>query len=221
MVDERLRQINAAGRARHDPAHWFSFDAAFVEAEHPRKDNGEFGKGSGSTKPASAKPKLTPTEKSYISSYTGDLFLEVNKALRKGKDAGPSVKHIDAAIQKQTLPAGTKLYRGMTKEAAVQFLGGHDIKAGMEIADKAFISTSKSSANFGYGSFGGVQFEIETGEGQHGLDVAALTRNPSEQEVLLPRNTKLRVKSIVAPKKLGDPILIRVSTHPPSAESKE
>lgn len=180
--------------------------AEFKEGDHPRAADGKFGSGGGSSS-----PKLTPTEKTYISSYTGDDFLETNKKLRNGEPGDGSIKHIDAAINKATLPAGTKLYRGMDKEAAIKFLGTRDIRAGMEISDKAFMSTSRRRTN-GYGSFGGVMFEIETGEGQHGLDVAGLTRNPSEEEVLLPRNTKFRVSSIVAPKKVGDPIRIKVST---------
>lgn len=182
--------------------------ADFNEADHPRASDGKFGSGGG----GGSAPKLTPTQKSYISSYTGDDFLETNKALRDGKSGGPSVKHIDEAIAKSTVPAGTRLYRGMDREAAKKFIGGRDIKAGMEISDKAFMSTSKSKANFGYGGFGGVQFEIDVGDDQHGLDVSALTRNPSEQEVLLPRDTKMRVQSIVPPKNVGDPVIIRVST---------
>lgn len=182
----------------------------FNEADHPRAADGKFGSGGGSS---SGSTKLTPTEKTHISSYTGDEFHKTNSGLRKGSEPSASVKSIDAAIAKSTLPAGTKLYRGMSRDAAKTMFPGGQINKGDVISDKAFLSTSrdKGLASFAYG-LGGVVFEIETTEDQPGLDVAGLTRNPQEKEVLLPRNTKLKVSSIVPPKNPGEPVVIRVTT---------
>jgi len=186
-------------------------DAAFSEADHPRDEDGKFTEGSGSRPTSSV--KLTPTQKTYISSYTGDDFYETNKELREGKSGRSNVKHIDEAIDKSTLQPGTKLYRGMSREAAKKMIGGAQVNKGDIISDKAFMSAGKEKdfiSSF-YG-LGGVVLEITTSEGQKGLDVSEFTRNKQEGEVLLPRNTKMRVSSIVAPKKVGDPVLIKVET---------
>ena len=101
-----------------------SGDAAFDawnENDHPRASNGEFGTGGGANK--SAKVKLTPKEKTYISSYTGDDFLKTNEGLREGKQPSEAVKSIDSAIDKSTLSEGTKLYRGISREGAKKLFG--------------------------------------------------------------------------------------------------
>lgn len=90
------------------------------EGDHPRASDGKFGSGGGS----GSKPKLTSREKSYVENYTGDAFYETNKRLRNGESGGESVKEIDAAIAKSTLPAGTKLYRMMDRAAAIKLFGG-------------------------------------------------------------------------------------------------
>lgn len=43
MVDERLKQMNAAGRARHEGKPQAAFDAGWDESKHERASNGEFG----------------------------------------------------------------------------------------------------------------------------------------------------------------------------------
>lgn len=187
----------------------FSFNDEWNESQHPRKDNGEFGEGSGSD--GSSKHSLTANEKTALSSYSGDDFLRINAELRKGDASDPSVKRIDQAIAKSSLHDGTVLYRGMNREAAKQLFPNGEIKAGSTISDKAFVSTSRSEDIGRMLSGGGVMLKIESGKGAKGLDMDQFSRNKHEKEVLLPRDSKMIVRGVIPPKKPGDPVIVRVS----------
>lgn len=163
-------------------------------------------------RPASSQSaKLTANEKSALSSYSGDDFLRINSDLRSGKSGDPTVSRIDSAIEKSRLPAGTTLYRGMTKEAAKNLFPGGNITKGMTISDPAFSSTSKSSGAAKMWGVGGVLLKIEAGANAKGIDMTAHTRNGAEQEVLLPRNAKMRVVGLTPPKNPTDPVIVRVA----------
>jgi phage-related protein (TIGR01555 family) len=188
-----------------------SADASFNESDHPRATDGKFGSGGGSSK---AKPsKLTPTEKAYLDSYSGDEFLKLNAGLRSGKVDGPAVAKIDTAIGKSTVPPGTILYRGISKDALKKLINGDTIEKGQVLSDPAFLSASADRNIAGLNSIGGVVMEIEVGQGQKGLDMSQISRNKHEKEVILPRNSKMKILGIRAPKKPGDPIIVRVATH--------
>lgn len=182
-------------------------DEEFKESDHPRAANGQFG--SGGSAGTNKKEKLTSNEKSAVSSYSGDDFLRINKQLRAGDASDPQIARIDAAIDKSPLEAGTVLYRGMTREAAKQLFGGK-IEAGSAVSDKSFLSTSKSKDVASQIGLGGVMLKIEVGPGQKGLDMKGLTRNDHEQEVILPRQSKLIVLGTTAPKNPFDPVIVRV-----------
>jgi hypothetical protein len=95
-------------------------------------------------------------------------------------------------------------------EAAKQMFPGGQIDAGMKVSDRAFLSTSKSSSEAGMRGIGGVVLQIEVGKGANGLDMEKLSRNPSEQEVLLPRDAKLTVLGTKPGKTPGAPVVVRV-----------
>lgn len=212
-----------------------AFDS-WEESKHPRSDDGKFGSGSGSSSNKTASPaakksddslkgktttggvaklegKLTPTERAYLDSYSGDEFLSLNRKLRSGDAKASSVAKLDSAIGKSTLTPGTKLYRGISKDALKQMVGGNTIEAGQVLSDAGFISTSTDRNIAGMNSIGGVVMEIEVGENQRGLDVGSISRNQHEKEVILPRGAKLEVLGLRAPKKVGDPIIVRVGTR--------
>lgn len=182
--------------------------AEFVESDHPRDSDGKFGSGSGSGVKSS---KLTANEKSSLSSYSGDDFLRINAELRAGNDSDPAVGRIDSAIAKSPLPKGTILYRGMSLEAARKLFPDGNITRGMTISDRAFASTSKSSHVARSIGLGGVVLKIESGANATGIDMAKHSRNSAEQEVLLPRNAKMKVLGASPPKSPGDPITVRVA----------
>jgi len=205
----KLDAIIAAAKARSDEVEIYRIDADFKESDHPRDSDGKFGSGGGK---ASSKARLTPTEKTYLASYSGDDFLRVNKALRAGKDAGPAAQKLESAIAKSTVPKGTKLYRGLSKEGLKSVIGGDEIKVGQVISDKGFLSTSKDEAIAGMNSIGGVKMIINVGDDQHGLDLDGISDNDHEKEVLLPKNAKLKITNIRAPKGVGQPIIVVVET---------
>lgn len=186
----------------------FSFDAEWQEGDHPRAKNGQFG--SGGAQGASKKASLTAAEKSAVSSYSGDNFLRLNTALRSGDASDPDVARLDSAIGKGQIASGTILYRGMTREAALQLFKDGQIDKGAEVSDKAFLSTSSDINEAGARAIGGVMLKIETGASATGLDVGAVSRNPNEKEVLLPRGAKMIVEGVTPPKKVGQPIVVRV-----------
>lgn len=186
-------------------------DGKFEESKHPRAENGQFGRVSGSGKASMSKgSKLTPNERSAVSSYSGDDFLRINKSLRSGKvstDDQKQVERIDSAIQKNELKPGTILYRGLTKEAAKKLLG-NQINKGAVFSDPSFASTSSDQwiAN----TLGGVKLKIEVGNNCKGLDMSKHSNNPQEKETLLPRNAKMQILGITAPKNPGQPVMVRV-----------
>jgi len=184
-------------------------DAEFKEGDHPRADNGQFGSGGGSS--SAKKAKLTASEKSAVSSYSGDNFLRMNAALREGDTTDPEVARIDSAIKKSALPTATTLYRGMTREAAKALFPGGNIQAGAVVSDPAYLSTSKDKGEAGARGLGGVVLHIEAAADARALDVGTLSRNPNESEVLLPRNAKLVVKGVTPPARVGAPVIVRVS----------
>jgi hypothetical protein len=190
----------------------FARDAASAwnESDHPRAPNGEFGSsGGGSSKP----PKLTPTEKSYIDNYSGDEFLRLNTKLRSGEDGGPAAAKLDSAIAKGTIEPGTKLYRGVSKDGLKSLIGGDTLSIGQTLMDPAFLSTSTDRNIAALNSIGGVLMEIDVGTGQHVIDLEKISRNQHEKETLLPRNSKMKIVGLRAPKKPGDPIIVRVATQ--------
>lgn len=192
-------------------------DSSFVESDHPRDTDGKFGSGGGG-----GKSSLSAAEKSYLSSYSGDDFLRVNKALRAGDSSDPAVKRIEKAIDKSApIPAGTKLYRGMSMEAAKKLFPDGKIDNGMTISDRAFLSTSKDEEEGRARSRGGVMLKIETGDSAAGLDMEKHSSNKHEQEVLLPRDAKMTVVGLTAPKRAGDPVIVRVKYGDAQSSAKK
>jgi phage-related protein (TIGR01555 family) len=182
------------------------------EADHPRGQPGNAGQfgsgGGGGSKPTN---RLTPKEKAYLSAYSGDDFLRLNTELRSGGDGGQAAQRLDSAIAKSRIPAGTKLYRGISRDALKSLVGGDEVKVGQVLSDKGFLSASTDS-NIAYmNGTGGVVMEIATNENQPALDMSKISYNTDEKEVLLPRNTKLKIDGIRAPKGPGHPIRLRVS----------
>lgn len=201
------------GEGEGDEPESMGIDAAFDESKfeegkHKRADNGEFGSGGGG---ASEKPKgakLTANEKSTLASYSGDDFLRLNKALREDDDSDPAIARLDSAIGKGSIAEGTTLYRGMTREAAKKLFEGGTITKGADISDKAFASTSKSQGEASARGMGGVVIKIVAGKNAKGLDMTEHSDNKTEQEVLLPRNAKMKVTGITAPKSLGGHVIV-------------
>jgi hypothetical protein len=145
---------------------------------------------------------LTKDERSALDGYSGTYYREINETLRGGSpwtDLSPAelraeIAHLDASIRKGTLTAETTLYRGTSPAA----LGGGLPAVGTVMSDKAFLSTSRSSNiadAFANMSTGGVMMRITAPRGTRAADVSHHTGG-HEQEILLGRNTKLKVTGV-------------------------
>lgn len=130
---------------------------------------------------------MTRDEKRHIVAYTGSAYMDINKALRAGHgENSPAVKHMDAALKKATpLPADTILHRGFSVQALAQ------LQPGDAFVERGFVSTTRR-AGMGMAQRS-TRMHIESNTGVNGLDVNGISLHSSEQEVILPRNTKFTV----------------------------
>lgn len=119
---------------------------------------------------------------------------EINTALRSGKlghNEQQFVKEMDGSF-KHTLPKDTVIYRGVDQKTF------GSLKAGSEISDKAYLSGSSVAAKATY--FGGADMNDPIG-GVLRIEVPkghpAIVGNADEHEVILPRNTKLKITGVV------------------------
>jgi hypothetical protein len=135
------------------------------------------------------------------SMYSGSEYATINGALRRGEeltgDVADSVRHLDDALElpESRLPRDTTLYRGLSgDDAKARFA---NVKPGDVIEDKAFTSTAANADSKVRNE--DVVFNIHAPAGTKGAPIPS--KYSSEQEILLPRNTKLRVDSneIVVP----------------------
>ncbi|MEH0863876.1 DUF2213 domain-containing protein [Phytobacter diazotrophicus] len=199
-----------------DEDKWITINGSHVKIN----GNGDVVEGAegkiGNTPPKKKGVKLTPNEKSAISSYSGDNFLKINSQLRSGDKSDPDVSRLDSAIDKGEL-GGETLYRGISRDDAKKLFPNGEIKKGMTVSDPSFLSTSTEKKIAGMFSIGGVMLEIETQPGAKGLDVTNLSSNKHESETLLPRNAKLEVVSIHPGKSPGQPVTVKMKYAKDSA----
>ncbi len=139
---------------------------------------------------------ITAAEKSAVKVYSSASYESINKQLRSGKEeSGGMYNHeigvLDKALNKKTLPTGTKLKRYIDAAGIKQLFGGEP-KVGSVGTDKAFMSTSDSKT----WEKNEHQLVMETPAGQKGLKLGNMSKYEEEGEVLLPRGTSLRVTSI-------------------------
>ncbi|EOT1891483.1 TPA: DUF2213 domain-containing protein [Citrobacter freundii] len=193
----------------NDEDKWITINGSHVKIN----GNGDVVEGAegkiGKSPPKKQSGKLTPNEKSAISSYSGDNFLKINSQLRSGDKSDPDVARLDSAIDKSEL-GGETLYRGISRDDAKKLFPNGEIKKGMTVSDPSFLSTSTEKEIAGMFSIGGVMLEIETQPGAKGLDVTNLSSNKHESETLLPRNAKLEVVSIHPGKSPGQPVTVKM-----------
>ena len=87
------------------------------------------------------------------------------------------------------------LYRGVGRDYA-RVIERRNFSAGDLLIDPAFLSTSRLKARargFLKHEPGGLLFRIKVSKGSKGLDLTPYSQNPDEQEILLPRDTKLLI----------------------------
>lgn len=159
---------------------------------------------------------LNDQERKAIGAYQGDSgfgsdspdWESIQQAARSGSTegkAGEAVKHLESAINKQSLAKPTKVYRGtsFSKEKADQ------IKPGVIMTDSGFSSTTKDksiASNYSHSNAGmtpgnvQILYQIDLPKGAKAYDFAnresAFDDLNAEKEILLNRNVKFKVLSV-------------------------
>jgi hypothetical protein len=141
---------------------------------------------------ANAAPALPSEQSAAVDSYTGDTFLDINAKLRAGDNlAGDStVTNLRAAMR----PTQDDLI--LTRTVPTDVFKGFDLEnlAGMKVRDAGFSSTSLGPA-YG-GGLGQVVMKIAVPKGTPAVFASAHSRNPHEQEVILPDGLEMAVASV-------------------------
>lgn len=128
--------------------------------------------------------------------YSGSDYTAINEALRKGEKLtgrlGKAVETLDdtLAMPEVQIPRNATLYRGVSgKDAQARF---GNLKPGDVVEDPAFMSTSANAEAKCRNEE--IVFNIAAPAGTSGIPIPS--KYSSEMEVLLGRNTKLRVDSV-------------------------
>jgi hypothetical protein len=134
-----------------------------------------------------------------VNTYTGSWATRINRGLRGKRTIEPEHAEVTRALDEmfESMPP---LQRGLTASRSMQGDGPFPpspppMTPGATFEDPGFVSTSKLSSIAG--EFGSTDIEIRIPAGAKALDVnhAAWSQNASEEEVLLPRNTRFKVAS--------------------------
>lgn len=141
--------------------------------------------------------KLSNPEFEAIKDYQGPGYERINTHLRKpDKDAtefkkenlAATIKHIDKAIEKAKMDVDTLTYRGTRKDLVSK------LKPGDVFQDKGYMSvTEDPRVMHNFSHTGGNLFHIEIPKDMVG---AHISYHGNEQEILLPRGTKIQIISI-------------------------
>lgn len=148
------------------------------------------------------KTRMTKSQADAVTRYTGDTFYDLNKRLRSGDESDPEIARLDGAFK----PAEHDMFvtRHVGPEAfglAPGDLSKVEDMRGRKIVDRAFSSTAIGSA-YG-GGLGGITLRIAVPKGTPTVNAAALSNNPHEREVLLPRGHELAVTHVARNKRYG------------------
>ena len=185
-------------------------DSAWNEGQHPRAENGQFGSGGssahagpvgeGAREHTGVRGGVDKGEAASINHYTAAGFKSINWGLRGIRQHTPEttahLAELDRVMSRASLPEPMVVHRGIGGNGLKEILK-LGLKKGSIIPDPGFLSTSKSS---GVGksfqnSSDNIMLEIRLPKGARAVDLGKLSDNPGEQEVLLDRNSKLKVVS--------------------------
>jgi SPP1 gp7 family putative phage head morphogenesis protein len=144
---------------------------------------------------------LTPQQQKQayeaLDNYTGGGYSQINKYLRGKLDNPPQwvLEAVDE-LNKMTslpLPENMTLYRGTKNDRVFNSIKKGLTKAGSYYDDAGYMSTSvKREQAFG----GNIFLEIKVGKNAKGAYINGRGNHPSEDEVLLPAGTKLKILNI-------------------------
>lgn len=148
---------------------------------------------------------LSSKERGALVDYQGHAFESINGGLRSGdvpKGQASTIKALDSALSKKTLPHDMELYRGMDMSSEGSRAVIDTWEPGSTFQDKGYLSTSldKHMAHNEFVETKGPKatITVRAPKGTHAGYMNAASNNhmiANEQEMLLPRNTNYRVVS--------------------------
>jgi hypothetical protein len=152
--------------------------------------------------------QLTPEEQESLRVYSGESAADINAHLRgysPGIDPSARLKgeratvqaNLDSAIDKSSLPENLMAFRGISSDGWSRF---EDLKPGDTFEDKGYVSTTLNrniATQFARvdGPAGGVMIALLP-KGIKALPLDVMLTQDAEREVLLPRNSKFRVREV-------------------------
>lgn len=140
-----------------------------------------------------AAPQASATEQEAINYYSGGNYSTINNELRhnpENADNNNKVKAIDAYLNKSVIPKDVTLYRKVSNDYAKILKSV--IMEGCSFIDRGFISTSTHEETWS----GSLKMVINVPAGSKGAAIKQYSQHKSENEVLLPRNSKLVVTAM-------------------------
>jgi hypothetical protein len=146
----------------------------------------------------------TASQKDAVRLFSGGSYIDVNDHLRNGAALPANlsnssfniVQTMDEAMERSILAEDTTLLRGLYyRPTGPNYQGIASLKAGDIFEDAAFLSTTKAS-QVPDSFIGNVTMVIKAKAGSRGIDLNEAIggiKFAREQEVLLPRGSRLRV----------------------------
>lgn len=134
---------------------------------------------------------MTPAQRAAIKSYTGSGFVQQNQSLWAGNPKGAAKTAAEAInIHGHEITPGTVLSRKLT-------LGGIDVPAlmkseGTVIQEPAIMSTAVRPSVWS----GNTQLKLTVGPGVKGLYIGQNSTHASEDEMILPPNTRMVITKV-------------------------
>ena len=159
-----------------------------------------------------------------LRTYQGSAYRSLNKWLRGlGKEnlskreadyMAQLTAKLDVATSQAVIRKNTYVYRGVTASALKAFgITSGEQLVGMTLLDKGFMSTSVArSASEGFAGSRGVTFRIKLPRGSKAAVPLAATKSMThENEIILPRGTKIRVTGYhqVGNRVFADAVLVK------------
>lgn len=199
---------------------WFARDE-FKESDHPRKNDGKFGQGSGG---ASAKTKSEPKEKkskksankspaavadpaeaSAVRTYTGALsshFIEADRGGEVDPDVKKKNETLNSFLEKApkhegTISRGIVVEKGEVDALLKKYAEGSEIDADAKQSwtkDPKGVETRLIQV--AREKKNPVKVFFEYPDSKTGVDVSGMSRFPEEEEVIIPKGSKYKVASV-------------------------
>lgn len=140
---------------------------------------------------------VTGRQRAAIAAYTGNGYARINEGLREGGRlaAQEHIKQLDSLFQRSSQDAPKCVFRGIGGDFALA-LQDMDLRPGTEIVDAGFLSASRDfdvALRYAKAQNDGMVIQINLRPEAKFYDLASYSNFPSEEEILLPRGSRMVV----------------------------